>query len=173
MNTNDERLRTSARFGLQRLVREQVTDIDPAAFEVRPPWPGAPEPFRAGRHPLALPALTATRRILQEAKRAETEAIAHARGQGHTWTQIGHALGEPFVKAAKRAELSLAEAAWRYATYRIMPDQDISWRASWQRDEITWRCWTCHQSIREGHPDDGPDAQQGHAPGCQRRRSQP
>lgn len=61
------------------------------------------------------------------------------------------------------AQLPLTEAAWRYATYQVMP-----WRVSWQRGETTWRCWSCHQTIRESYPDNGPGAQRGHAPGCTR-----
>lgn len=170
IDSPEETRRRDASIALGGVIAKQVASVDPDAFEVRPPWPNAEECWGTRKEPLALPAITAARRVMHEAIRKEREAIEHARGRGQTWTQIGHALGEPFVKAAKQADMKLAEAAWRYACYRKMPDEEIPWsyRYSDITDTVRWRCWTCGQWVSEGHPDNGRDAERGHLPGCAR-----
>lgn len=172
LNTPEDRRRRDAHTAIDRIIATQVADVDPDAFEVRPPWPFAEEAWGRNKHPLPLPAITAARRVMHQAIRAEREALEHARGKGCTWTQIGHALGEHFVKDAKRVDMPLAEAAWRYATYRKLPDEEIGWntRYSTLGDEFGWRCWDCGTNIREGHPDNGRDAEKGHLPGCARTK---
>lgn len=172
LDSPEDRLRRDAALGLDRVIAEQVTAVDPEAFEVRPPWPFAEDCWGKRKEPLALPAITAARRVMHEAVKAEREAIEHARGQGKTWTQIGHALGDPFVKLANRADMTLVEAAWKYACYRVMPDEEVPWSARYSdlTDTVGWRCWTCGQDIREGHPDNGRDAERGHLPGCARTK---
>lgn len=166
--TAEDKRRRDASMAIDRVIAEQVADVDPDAFEERQPWPAAEECWGTKRAPLALPAITAARRVMFEAQKAEREAIEHARGQGKTWTEIGKALGEPFVKAAIRADMALSLAAWRYAAFRVLPDEEIPWRWSGGKEGARWRCWTCAQHVTEGHPDNGPDAEEGHAPGCVR-----
>lgn len=167
--TPDERRRRGAHRAIVASIARWVEDVDPAAFEVRPPWPGAEAVWGTRKAPLALPALTAAREVMMQAVRVEREAIEHARGQGKAWAEIGKALGAGFVKAAEQADMPLAEAAWRYAAYRVMPDQEIPWSYGSSRLEgARWRCWTCAAWVTEGHPDNGPDAEQGHTAGCER-----
>ncbi len=164
-----EALRARAiRHTLDRAVDDFVTDLDPQAFQTRPPWPGAEEIWGTSREPLPLPAIQAARVIAAEARHLEKEAIAHARGMGESWTNIGKALGEQFVKTAAREEMKLGLAAWRYAAHGVMPGEQIPWSPSYERDNARWRCWTCGQHIAESHPDNGPDAEAGHAVGCER-----
>lgn len=167
-DTAEDRRRRQADTTLELLIADQVADVDPDAFEVRQPWPGAEECWGTRRYPLALPAIGAARLVAQEARNAERKAIEHARGQGKTWTEIGKALGEPFVKAAKGADMTVALAAWRYAAYRIMPGDEVPWSPSYEQDCARWRCWTCAAWVQEGHPDNGPDAEKGHQHGCAR-----
>lgn len=156
------------KWDLEKTVANTVAADDPDAFETRPPWPGAEPSWGQERAPLALPGLAVTRRMMLAARALEREAIAHARGQGHTWTQIGRQFGKPFETAAQRAGMSLAVATWRYAAFGKLPDEDVSWSVSTWEDEVTWRCWDCAATVRESHPDDGPDTQKGHRPGCPR-----
>jgi hypothetical protein len=168
----EEKRQRAAHTAVERAIAEQVADTDPDAFEIRPPWPGAEPAWGNRKEPLPLPAVTAARRVMLQAMRAEREAIEHARGKGCTWTQIAHALGEHFVTLAKRADMPLTEAAWRYAAYRKLPDEEVEWSARWSgvRDTVGWRCWDCAQPVSEGHPDNGRDAERGHLPGCVRTR---
>lgn len=163
----------AVRHVLDRAVDDFVTDLDPQAFHIRAPWPGAEECWGTSREPLPLPAIQAARVIAAEAARLEKEAIAHARGMGQSWTDIGRALGEQFVTTAGREQMKLGLAAWRYAAHGVMPGEEIPWSPSYERDTARWRCWTCGQHIAESHPDNGPDAETGHALSCQRLDARP
>lgn len=169
VETLETRLSGQARMGVGRLIAAQVAEVDPDAFEVRQPWPMAEECWGVGTYPLPLPAVIAARRVMLEAQKAERDAIAYARGQGKSWAEIGRALGEEFVTAAKREDMTLTLAAWRYAVYRILPGEEIPDRYAFGRYEAArWQCWTCGKYIYESHPDNGPDAEQGHEPVCAR-----
>lgn len=168
MDSPEEKRRQGARREAQSAIARLVTDDDPDAFEIRPWGPGANPALSMLRHPLALPGLAAARRLAIAAETAERQAIEHARGQGKTWTDIGRALGKGFIDAAKRADMGLSLAAWRYAAFRVMPDEEIPWRPFSGEDGARWQCWTCTGYVTETHPDNGRDRESGHKPGCAR-----
>lgn len=160
----------TVRRALDQAVDAFVADLDPQAFEERPLWPGAEQAWGVSREPLPIPAIQAALVVAQQARQLEREAIAHARGRGESWTEIGKALGDEFARAAKNAGMRLGLAAWRYAVHRVAPGEEVPWRPSWEHEVARWRCWTCGQHIEEWHPDNGSDAERGHLPGCARRK---
>lgn len=167
VQTPDENRAMMVRMALSTAVDEFVTDVDPAAFEVRPPWPGAGPAWTPSKHPLPINAIQAGQVILAQAKELERRTLEHARGMGESWFAIGQALGRRFVAAAERQKMKLGLAAWRYAVFGVMPEEEEPYRRMGQ-DCFRWRCWVCSEAVIESHPDHGPEAEEGHAHGCSR-----
>lgn len=114
----------------------------------------APEPRAAIRTAKAL---------TQEARRYCLDAIRYAREDGLTWQDIGDALGIQ-VTAVDPDDHGAGESVAGYAyEYAVPGYRGIS------PDWFTWTCPSCGENIRDYGPGSGtPDAEQGHAEGCER-----
>lgn len=105
----------------------------------------------------------AARDIELAARHTAREHIRAAREAGHTWQQIGYALGVTPGGDASQAGESVAEAAY---TYAAGPPGSDTW---WQPRSLLWRCASCGQVISDHGPIQGPaEDEQGHAEGCPR-----
>ena len=90
--------------------------------------------------------------------------IRQAREAGHSWDQIGQALGVTPNADADQAGLSVAEAAYTYATGSPYTDTAVRYGRS-----FTWRCRACDQAISDRGLIAGPaDAELGHTGNCPR-----
>ena len=106
----------------------------------------------------------AARDIELGARHAARDYIRQAREAGHSWDQIGQALGVAPNADADQTGLSVAEAAYTYATGS--PDTDTAMRYG---RSFTWRCRSCDQAISDHGLIAGPaDAELGHAGNCPR-----
>jgi hypothetical protein len=105
----------------------------------------------------------AARDIELGARHAAREYIRQAREAGHSWDQIGHALGVAPGADADQAGLTVAEAAYTYAAGR--PDTEAPWRPR----SFLWTCRSCDQAISDRGLIAGPaDDELGHAGNCPR-----
>jgi hypothetical protein len=107
--------------------------------------------------------LRAARRLQLAAEGLTRGYIQQAREDGHTWHEIGTALGLPRSEADQ--ETSLPQAAYNHAMGDSQSDH--SWSS--QR-AFTWTCTDCRNVISDhgpeaGHPE---DAESGHASQCRR-----
>jgi hypothetical protein len=108
----------------------------------------------------------AARDIELGARHAARDYIRQAREAGHSWEQIGHALGvAPNADAdADQGGLSVAEAAYTYAAGSPYTDTAVQYGRS-----FPWRCRSCDQVISDRGLIDGPaDDEPGHAHNCPR-----
>ncbi len=106
----------------------------------------------------------AARDIELGARHAAHRYIRDAREAGHTWHQIGQALGLPPGGGAGQAGDTVAEAAFTYTAGR--PDTEHARRYG---RSVVWQCQSCDQSISDHGLIAGPaEDEQGHAQGCQR-----
>ena len=97
------------------------------------------------------------------ARHAAREYIIQAREAGHSWDQIGQALGLAPNADADQAGLTVAEAAYTYAAGR--PDTEAPWRPR----SFLWTCRSCDQAISDRGLIAGPtDDELGHADNCPR-----
>jgi hypothetical protein len=105
----------------------------------------------------------AARDIELGARHAARAYIRQAREAGHSWGQIGHALGVAPGADADQAGLTVAEAAYTYAAGSPHTDTAIRYGRS-----FVWRCRSCDEAISDrgliagaaddeiGHGDDCP-----------------
>jgi hypothetical protein len=106
----------------------------------------------------------AARDIELGARHAARDYIRQAREAGHSWDQIGHALGVAPNADADQTGLSVAEAAYTYATGNPYTDTAMRYGRS-----FTWRCRSCDQAISDHGLIAGPaDAELGHTGNCPR-----
>ena len=127
-----------------------------------------PEAYRgSGRTVRDLEPLTgarAARDIELGARHAARDYIRQAREAGHSWDQIGHALGVAPNADADQTGLNVAEAAYTHAAGS--PYTDI---AVWYGRSFVWRCRSCDQAISDRGLIAGPaDDEPGHADNCPR-----
>jgi hypothetical protein len=107
----------------------------------------------------------AARDIELGARRAARSYIRQARQAGHSWEQIGQALGLAPGADADQAGRTVAEAAYTYAAGN--PHTDTAMR--YGRD-FFWKCRSCDQHISDQGLIAGPaDNELGHAEGCPRQ----
>ena len=105
----------------------------------------------------------AARDIELGARYAAREYVRQAREAGHSWDQIGQALGLAPGADADQAGLTVAEAAYTYAAGR--PDTEAPWRPR----SFFWTCRSCDQAISDRGLINGPaDDEPGHADDCSR-----
>jgi hypothetical protein len=106
----------------------------------------------------------AARDIELGARRAAREYIRQAREAGHSWDQIGRALGVAPNADAEQAGLTVAEAAYTYAAGSLHTDTAARYGRS-----FIWRCRSCDQAISDQGLIAGPaDDEPGHAGDCPR-----
>lgn len=107
---------------------------------------GGEEPEGAFLSPLA--AIRATTLIEDEARAELAANVQFAREAGHTWAEVGHALGYTGPGAAEDA----------YRAIALIPERLLG-----------WICPACGQHIRDRGPGMPPaDAEPGHADKCTR-----
>ena len=106
----------------------------------------------------------ATRDIELGARHAARGYIRQAREAGHSWDQIGHALGVAPNADADQTGLSVAEAAYTYAAGNPYPNTAVRYGRS-----FAWRCRSCDQAISDRGLIAGPaDGEVGHSEACPR-----
>ena len=106
----------------------------------------------------------AARDIELGARHAARDYIRQAREAGHSWDQIGHALGVAPNADADQTGLSVAEAAYSYAAGSPYTDTAVRYGRS-----FTWRCRSCDQAISDRGLIAGPAGDElGHTGDCPR-----
>ena len=106
----------------------------------------------------------AARDIELGARHTAREYIRQAREAGHSWDQIGQALGLAPNADADQAGLTVAEAAYTYAAGSPHTDTAMRYGRS-----FVWRCRSCDQAIGDRGLIAGPaDDEVGHREGCPR-----
>ena len=106
----------------------------------------------------------AARDIELGARHEAREYIRAARAAGHSWEQIGQALGVVPNGDADQAGPTVAEAAYTYAAGSPYTDTAIRYGRS-----FLWRCRSCDQAISDRGPIAGPAGDEpGHAGDCPR-----
>ena len=106
----------------------------------------------------------AARDIELGARHAARDYIRQAREAGHSWDQIGHALGVAPNADADQTGLTVAEAAYTYAAGNPYTDTTIRYGRS-----FVWRCRSCDQAISDRGLIAGPaDDEPGHTGNCPR-----
>jgi hypothetical protein len=126
----------------------------------RPVFPGAQATVR-DVEPLA--GARAARKVELGARATALGYIRDAREAGHSWHDIGTALGVVPGGEPDLAGETTAEAAYTYAAGR--PDT----HAPWQPRSFPWTCHSCEQVISDRGLCNGPaDDEHGHAEGCSR-----
>ncbi len=130
-------------------------------FTSRPEFPGSGtavpdvEPLTGAR---------TARDIELGARRAARDYLRAAREAGHSWDQIGHALGLAPNADADQAGLTVAEAAYSYAAGSPYTDTAARYGRS-----FPWRCLACDHTISDRGLIAGPaDDELGHAEDCGR-----
>ena len=106
----------------------------------------------------------AARDIELSARHAARDYIRQAREAGHSWEQIGQALGVAPNTDADQTGLSVAEAAYTYAAGSPYTDTAMRYGRS-----FLWRCRSCDQAISDRGLIAGPaDDELGHTDNCPR-----
>jgi hypothetical protein len=106
----------------------------------------------------------AARDIEHAAQRSARDYIRQARETGHSWHQIGTALGLKPGTDAQQTGDTPAEAAFTYAAGH----PDTHYARTYGRS-ITWTCTTCDHTITDHGLANGPaDDERGHTSNCQR-----
>jgi hypothetical protein len=104
----------------------------------------------------------AARDIELSARRNARDYMRAAREAGHTWDQIGEALG--LTKDTERTGETIAEAAYTYAAGDPNSETAVCYGRS-----FPWRCPSCSQAVSDRGPVAGPaDNEPGHDRGCAR-----
>lgn len=147
--------RGEARRAAIRLARDRG-----AGLITRPAWPGAQTDVQDVR---PLDGTRSARDIELGARFTAREYIRAAREAGHSWQEIGQALGvTPGGEAGQGGE-TVADAAHTYAAGR--PDPEAPWRPRF----FYWHCQSCDRAISDYGLSNGPaDDEQGHAENCPR-----
>jgi hypothetical protein len=132
-----------------------------AEFVTRPMFPDSDATVRT-LEPLT--GARAARDIELGARHTARSYIRQAREDGHSWDQIGQALGLTPGADADQAGLTVAEAAYTYAAGSPHTDTAIRYGRS-----FPWRCQSCEQVISDRGLIAGPaDDEQGHGEQCPR-----
>lgn len=139
-----------------RLARERG-----AGLITRPAWPGA----KTGVQDLQpLDGARSARDIELGARFAARRYIRDAREAGHTWQQIGQALGLVPGADPGQAGDTIAEAAYTYAAGNPGTEHARRYGRS-----FIWHCTSCDKTISDHGLIAGPaDDEHGHAQGCTR-----
>ena len=143
-----------------RAAARRIALGDGAQIVRRPIIPGAQATVR-DLEPLA--GARAARKVELGARAAAVGYIRDAREAGHSWDQIGHALGLTPGGDAGQQDATAADAAYTYAAGR--PETE----APWQPRSFTWTCRSCDQAISDRGLITGPaEDELGHGDGCPR-----
>jgi hypothetical protein len=106
----------------------------------------------------------AARDIELGARHAARDYIRAAREAGHSWEQIGQAIGVTPNAEADQAGETIAEAAYTYATESPGTETAMRYGRS-----FPWRCPSCDKAIGDRGLIAGPaDNEAGHADDCPR-----
>jgi hypothetical protein len=152
--------RASASYAARGAVIGLATDRG-AKFTTRPAFPGSGSTVR-DLEPLT--GARAARDVELATRKAARDYIRQAREAGHGWDKIGHALGVSPGADADQAGLTVAEAAYTYASGNPCTDTAIRYGRS-----FAWRCLSCDQAISDRGLIAGPaDNEIGHAGDCGR-----
>jgi hypothetical protein len=109
-----------------------------------------------------LAGLRAARQVELGARHAARDYARQAREAGHSWRDIGRALGLVPGGDAQQAGETVAEAAYAYAAGH--PGTETARRYG---RSVSWTCGTCGKAIADRGPELGPaDGEAGHADGC-------
>jgi hypothetical protein len=132
-----------------------------AEFITREAYPGSDTTVR-DLEPLT--GTRAARDIELGARHAARDYIRQAREAGHSWDQIGQALGVAPGADADQAGLTVGEAAYTYAAGSPYTDTAARYGRS-----FVWRCLACDQAISDRGLIGGPaDDEVGHTGDCSR-----
>ncbi len=111
-----------------------------------------------------LAGLTASRRLEIAAREHAAGYIRAAREAGHTWHDIGTALGLVPGADAQQTGETVADAAFTYAAGHPATET-----ARWYGRSITWTCGSCDQAISDYRLVAGPaEDEHGHTQNCPR-----
>jgi hypothetical protein len=159
-SANDPHDRWRASAAARRAVTGLARDRG-AEFTPRPEFPGSSttvpdlDPLTGAR---------AARDIELGARRAARDYLRAAREAGHSWDQIGQALGLTPNADADQAGLTVAEAAYTYAAGSPCTDTAARYGRS-----FGWRCQSCNHTISDRGLIGGPaDDELGHTEDCTR-----
>ena len=123
----------------------------------RPVFRSSPELDMTIADAESLAGVRAATRLGNAAHRLTTDYVRQAREDGHSWHEVGMALG-----LGDEAEHggSLASAAYDYAADHLTVG----------RRSIVWTCLACNRTVIDNGPEAGhpADAEVGHADGCSR-----
>jgi hypothetical protein len=145
--------RATARRETFRLARDSGAQI-----VTRPVFRGENEPTVRDVEPLA--GARTAHDLELSARGIVRDYIRQAREAGHSWDQIGRALG---LDAPGRGEATPAEAAYTYAVGRRESEPP------WQPRYFGWTCQSCEKNISDRGLIAGPaDDEPGHAGDCPR-----
>ncbi len=152
-----ERARREVGAAVQRIVRDTG-----GRFVARPMFSGEPDgPATCDAEPLA--GLRAVRAAELAARALAHRYVRAAREDGHTWGEIGTALGL-VAGGDDGAGDTVAEAAFSYAA----GPSDSHWNRTYG-PSVTWRCPACGGLVSDRGPVSGPrEDEPGHADGCER-----
>lgn len=146
------------------LARRAVLDLAGAVGAqtvTRPAFRGSHATVR-DIEPLA--GLAASRQLEIAARQRAADYVRAAREAGHSWQDIGTALGLVPAGDAQQAGETVADAAFTYAAGH--PDTDTARRYG---RSVTWQCGSCDQVIIDHGLCNGPaDDERGHAGNCPR-----
>jgi hypothetical protein len=160
--TSPEQRRDAAREAAHRETFRLARDSG-AAIVTRPMFPGDNEPTVRDVEPLA--GAQAARDLELAARRTARDYIRQAREAGHSWDQVGQALGLTPNADADQAGPAVADAAYTYAVGR--PDTDTAIRYC---RSFVWRCQSCDQAVSDRGLIAGPaDNEIGHGEACPRQ----
>lgn len=166
-----QRRQDTARREVERSMRAICSEDGADQWETREPLPG----LGIGAQPYPKPgiAIGAAVAVYHASIKQLHDEIANGRGSGLSWEDIGRAI-PGMEKDSQEAGMSLAEAAWRYAKWRVRPDEaepDSPWHRRYERYEVEWRCRTCTGVVYEASPEIGlglGERERGHKAGCER-----
>ena len=148
--------RETARREAFRLARDSG-----AAIVTRPMFHGDTESTVRDVEPLA--GARAASDLELATRGTARDYIRQAREAGHSWEQIGQALG--LAPGADQAGPTVAEAAYTYAAGSAQTDAAMRYGRS-----FVWRCRSCDQAISDRGLIAGPaEDEPGHSGGCPRQ----
>jgi hypothetical protein len=152
-----ERARREVGAAVQRIVRDTG-----GQFVTRPLFSDEPDgPAARDAEPLA--GMGAARAAELAARGLARGYVRAARQDGHTWAEIGAALGLA-ADGDDGAGDTVAEAAFSYAA----GPPDNHWNRTYG-PSVTWHCPACGGLVSDRGPVSGPrDDERGHVGGCQR-----
>lgn len=158
---HDPREERRAARNLARRALLDLARITGAQTTARPAFRG-PHTAVPDVEPLA--GLAASRALELAARDHGADYVRAAREAGHSWQDIGNALGLDPGDEARQASESVAEAAFTYAAGH--PDTEMARRYG---RSVAWTCGSCDQVIFDHGLCDGPaEDERGHTGNCPR-----